>query len=58
MSEWVASTDPGRAPVRGGSYLLPLPELWALKHRSLPEKNLRAENVGIRLAQTPKEGGK
>jgi formylglycine-generating enzyme required for sulfatase activity/tRNA A-37 threonylcarbamoyl transferase component Bud32 len=60
VAEWVVSSvgavPEGHAPVRGGSYLLPLPELMAARHRSLPAKDLRAENVGLRLAQTPKEG--
>jgi formylglycine-generating enzyme required for sulfatase activity/tRNA A-37 threonylcarbamoyl transferase component Bud32 len=62
VSEWVEESLPtkeGCKPVRGGSFIAPVSELSAPKHRSLPLAIIRDESVGFRLAKDPpKEAGK
>ena len=62
VSEWVEESLPAREgckPVRGGSFIAPVSELSAPKHRSLPLAIIRDESVGFRLAKDPpKEAGK
>jgi formylglycine-generating enzyme required for sulfatase activity/tRNA A-37 threonylcarbamoyl transferase component Bud32 len=63
VAEWVEpSADPsvpereGCAPVRGGSFLAPVKELSTPRHRSLPQRSIRDESVGFRLAKDPPRG--